>query len=818
MAFLCLGCESSDTSTATSVWDYYEPETSEWCGTWISTREHAIDSSRKSMPMEVDEAGKMPGDSMAILMRGTYRLSEIPDSAIIRLVGLGYYELYLNGQRVGTQVLDPAFSDYQRTVHARSFRVDTLLREGENAIGVRLGGGFYNYPSANFIQFSQSGWRAPNKLLAQVDLFMPFGKKTNWCTDESWVWDTSAIVYNSVQSGETVDARLVQPDWNQPEFDDSDWTPVVTVEGPGGVIRPQIMPPLRVTDSLQPESIQRLDTGTWLVDFGENLTGWVTLKIRNADPGQQIRVFYNEQLLDDGYLHKRHSATHVSGRFQEGRYLAAGGEEEVFDSRFSYYGFRFVQIEGLSQYLEPGDVVAKKVHTDLAFAGTFTCSNPRLNDLQAAVRRTLLNSIHGMPGEEPTREKAGWTLDAGLITMDAYLYNFDAAKTYETYLQHLIDAQEPSGHIPPIVPTNGWGYLNPETGQPIQYDDPWWGGTLFWVAWRLYEWTGDPIHLEHAFTPMENYLNFVAGTSDEAGFVHWSLGDWLDPDQFRNGWGPGWTPIVQTSTLAYGWMAKTLGHTAHVLNKPKDANRYHQLADSIYQGFNDRFLDPETGWYRDSSQTAQAMPLWLGIVPDSLQDRVVGRFLEAIEMRNGHIFAGFLGVQPILMWLSENGYIDRVYKMVTKETSPGWLHMVEDDRSTLGENMNAAGYGTGHHPFGTNMGHWFYHYLGGISPGSEGRGWKNFQYAPKVPANLESVSVTYDSPNGSIRSGWINRGDTLQFSLEVPERSRANASLAGTEIIRITYNERSVPSVLRQNGKYFTGILKPGRYEIYVLP
>ncbi|TRX60017.1 Bacterial alpha-L-rhamnosidase [Fulvivirga sp. M361] len=787
--------------------DYYEGAKMTWQASWISERAHPVSNKRQSMPVPI-VMPKLPGDSMATLMRREYTVLRKPKAVTVYISGLGYYELYINGQKVGDHVLDPVFSDYQRTVHYLNYDVTEMIQSGDNAVGVILGNGFYNYPSQNFVQFSESNWRTPNKLLLQFELEFNDNSREVWVSNESWKWSNGAIVFNSVQGGETFDSRKQQEGWLLTDYDDGHWDAVKTVEAPPGRMRPQVMPPMRVVKTLPALGISESEPGIYLVDFGANITGWATLNIKKCPEAKHIRLFYNEVLTERGTLDKNYSTTHSTGRFQEGRYIC-NGNPGVFNSRFSYYGFRYVQIEGLDYRPELEDIVASSVHTDLPSIGNFECSNERLNQLQSAVRRTLLNSVHSMPGEEPTREKVGWTLDAGLITMDTYLYNFDAITTYQTYLQNLMDAQEKSGHIPPIVPTNGWGFLNPDTHEPVLYDDPWWGGTIFYVTDRLYLWTGNTSHIDHAYEAMKRYLAFVVGTADDSLLVHWSLGDWLDPGQNRFGFGPGWTPPVQTSTQAVAWMAGLLSKYAKILDRQDDISFYQKLEEKTIDHFNNQFLDRRTGWYRDSSQTAQAMPLWLNIVPEGMKSNVEERFFDAVRMRDGHIFCGFLGIQPILTWLSENNHIDIAYEMVTKENSPGWLHMVKDHKSTLGENMNAEGYGTGHHPFGANMGHWFYRYLAGIAPDKAKPGWKHFILAPKIPENLDWVKASYKSPVGLIRSEWEQGADYMTYKFTVPIGSEAIIRLAFQESFQIEYNGKplSADDYRIENGKIVKGLI-----------
>ncbi len=741
---------------------------------WITYREHKISDERGRFGTYAQTQDKHPGDTSSVIFRKTFSLEKQTSNAHVYVTGLGYYELYINGDRVGEHVLDPVFSDYQKSVYYSTYDVTGYLQSGINEIVVLLGNGFYNSPTQDLFMMDQAHWKAPPKLLLQMHIQSSSGRMQTVVSDSSWTWSEGPVVWNCIRGGETVDAKRYRA-WLQ--FLNGDeanlqWQPTHVTSGPGGVLRPQHMPPMRITETIDPLSVWSPSENVFVVDFGENITG--SIKLKGLSCTQEIAsIFFNEKLTPDSTLDKRYSSGHTRGRFQETRIICHEDEIE-FQPRFAYHGFRYVQIEGIRN-LQPSQVQALSIHTDLASRGQFACSFDSLNMLQRAVVRTLLNSVHSMPGEEPTREKMGWTFDAGMATMESYLYHFEAESTYRKYLQDLIDGQEPNGHIPPIVPTNGWGYLE-ENGDPIRYDDPWWGSTLFFVADQLIRWTGDSSILTKAYPAMARYLAFVSRTADRLHHVHWSLGDWLDMTHGQHGWGPGLTPVLQTSTACYYWMASEMARHATAMGLMTEADEYLILANAISASYNNSFLDHETGWYEKGSQTAQALPLYLGLVPDSLKSRVEARLLEAIDSNKGHISTGFVGVQPLLHFLSGNEHFDVVYDMVTKQDSPGWLHMIQNGyQSTLGENLNAKGYGTGHHPFGACIGHWFYQYLMGIRPSS--RGWKEIEMNPMFPIDLDSASASINTQYGIVESKWRRSNGGIIFNFTIPVNTTAQIKL-----------------------------------------
>ncbi|MEO1052837.1 MAG: family 78 glycoside hydrolase catalytic domain [Bacteroidota bacterium] len=746
-------------------------KSAEWKAAWISSKFAEVSDKRtsfRSEPQAFDAS-----DSAAIYMRKEIALEKAITRATASITGLGYYELYLNGDKVGDHVLDPLFTDYQRTVHFVTYDVTEHLQHGTNAIGVILGNGFYNLPTQDLFQINRANWKTPQKLLFNLLLEYEDGSSNEIVSDTSWTWSKGEIVYNSIRGGETIDMNKKQEGWNKTDFDASNWQPVVTVPAPIGALRTQYMPPLRVTQEFSVESMWSPKANTYVFDFGENMTGWVSMKFK-GEKGMTAVLDFNEVLNPDSTLNVKHSSGHTWGRFQKGIFISAGGEEEVYEPRFLYHGFRYVQVSGLPYQPSPDDVVAKSVHNDLQSIGTFQSSNERLNQLHAAVRRTLKNSIHSMPGEEATREKMGWTLDGGMETMESYIMNFDAVNSYRKYLQDLIDSQEDDGHIPPIVPTNGWGF-NDGTG-PFQWDDPWWGGTIFYVTEKLYRYTGDTSIVADAYASLKAYLEYVYSTAED-DIVSWSLGDWLDLTHGSNGWGPGLTPVPQTSTAANYHFSQTLSEYAQMLGKTEDAKVYADHADRIKQKFNDAFLDRETGWYNPNSQTAQAVPLYLGLVPEDMEEKVYARLIDAIKANDYHTSVGFLGVKPLLRYVADRGDLDIVYRMVTQEESPGWLHFVKDERSTMGENLNAKGYGTSHHPFATNIGFWLYAYLGGIQVFQGKAGFDQIVLKPGVQVDLAWVKTSHDSPKGKIVSNWEKIDNEVRYEVLIPANTMAHLIL-----------------------------------------
>lgn len=402
----------------------------DWEGEWVSSKfAELLPHRRYKSNRRVEHENWFMEDSAAVYMRREVEIPVPVRKATAFICGLGYYELYINGRKVGDRVMDPLFTDYDKRVVYATYDVTDYFSTGSNAFGILLGNGWYSLPTRDVFGMHDANWHTPPKVRLNVVVEYESGARDVIVTDRTWKWGHGEIVYNSVRSGETIDHTKSVHGWNEPGFCDSLWRNVCHVPAPLGKLTADPMPPMRVAKELNPVGITETGPGVYLVDFGENLTGWVETRVRGSR-GQTVELQFNEVLKADGSLDTQNSTWHTRGRYQTELLILGGDGEETFEPRFTYHGFRYMQVRGLTYKPSPEDFTAKCVHTDLQRAGNFSCSMDKLNDLNAAVCRTLLNAVHGIPGEEPTREKMGWTLDAAVV-MESYLYNFDALNTYK---------------------------------------------------------------------------------------------------------------------------------------------------------------------------------------------------------------------------------------------------------------------------------------------------------------------------------------------------------------------------------------------------
>ncbi|MFO7975786.1 MAG: family 78 glycoside hydrolase catalytic domain, partial [Candidatus Hydrogenedentota bacterium] len=519
------------------------------------------------------------------LLRKTFDAKAPVKSATVYVSGLGYYELRLNGEKVGNHELDPAFTRYDRRVLYSTYDVTDHVKEGPNAIGVMLGHGWYDMHTRATWDFDRAPWRAEPALLCQLRIEYADGSTDIIATDGSWQAAPGPIYFDSIRNGERYDARLEKPGWDTADYQEK-WPAAALVEGPAGKLAAQMLPPARIVKTIEPVNIEEVSPGTWRFDMGQNISGKAELRV-SGPAGTEITLKYRELLNEDGTLDHRNAVYVFSGDFQTDTYILKGKGTEVWSPRFVYHGYRYVQVEGLPNPPTEATLCAQVVHTDFETAGEFECSNPLLNRIQQNALWSYVGNYMGYPTDCPQREKNGWTGDAHLAA-EMGLMNFRPAAAYTKWLDDFADEQNEAGEYAAIIPTCGWGYgIGPS-----------WDCAYVLIPWYLYQYCGDTRILERHYENLKRYVEFL-GTKADNYIVDYGLGDWCPP---LGGSGSHKSPRMLTSTAYYYKDAELLARMAKVLGKTEDAAQYAALADNIKQAFNERLYDAETGLYAGETQ------------------------------------------------------------------------------------------------------------------------------------------------------------------------------------------------------------------------
>ena len=717
----------------------------------------------------------MGPENAAIHLRKDISVKKQVTRATAFICGLGYYELSINGNKVGDHVLDPGFTDYSKRVLYVTYDVTKAIKPGKNELAILLGGGWFNLATPDLFGFEKAPWSASPRALFHLKIEYSDGTSQIVVSNESWKWAKSRISFNCVRGGETVDFTRGMPTWK----------PVTLVDAPKGTLVSQQLAPIRVRQSIKPISMKEPKPGVYVFDLGTNIAGWATLTTRGPR-GTKVTLKYNEALNPDGTADMHHTASHTYGRFQTDECILSG-KLDKFEPRFTYHGFRYVEVTGLAEKPTLDSLSGKWVTTDPAVAGSFQCSNDRLNQVQSMIVHAYLNNLHSIPTDCPQREKMGW-MDDGCVDMETGFFNLDTPQFYRKWFNDMMDAQDANGHVTDIVPTSGWGRTRAD-GSPGEMADPWWGGAIVLAPWKLYQNYGDTRVLREGYQSMRSYVDYMTSTAKD-NIVSWGLGDWLDDSA---GGGGRRVPVEQTSTAAYFACSEIVAKSAALIGVKGDALKYEALAERIKSSYNAKFLNSDTGLYANDSQTAQALPLTLRLAPTSTKKRIIAGLVESIDgPRNGHISAGMVGSLYVFHALAENGRDDLAYKMLTQEDFPGWLHMINSGATSLWE----AWYGDGsyNHPTMGCVGFWLYQGLAGIRPDPAGPGFKKFVIKPSVANDLTWAKAHYDSVHGRIESAWQRTGMDLTITITVPANTVATVYIptGGARKVRESMTEASL--------------------------
>lgn len=674
-------------------------------------------------------------------LRKEFTLPARPVRAHAFVSGLGYYELRINGQKVGDHVLDPGWTTYDKRVLYTGYDVTAMLRQGANAVGIILG----------------QGWYGSRAALLQLNVEMEGGQRAEIVTDASWKVRQGPILSDSVYDGETYDARQETPGWDRPGFVDVGWQAATLVDPPKGVLSAQMMPPIRVTDTIVPLKMWNPRPGVYVFDMGQNFAGWCQLRVRGPR-GAAVRLRHAELVYDDGMINveniRRARATDV--------YILRGdGDEEVWEPRFTYHGFRYVEVTGYPGTPRLDSIRGRVVHSDIRPHGNFVASKQILNRIQHLILWGIRSNVHSVPTDCNQRdERMGWMADAHLYT-EPVLWNYDSAAFYANFLRNIRDIQGPDGSVTDTVP-HRYGR------RPA---DPAWGAAYPLIAWYLYLYHGDRRILEEHYEGIKAWTDFQRSQAKDGILSYSYYGDWVPIER---------TPGELVSTFYYYYSAHLTSRMASILGRKADAEAYAKLADEIRDAFNRKFLNPD-GTYANGTQTALTLPLYLDLVPKDRRGAVASRLRDDIIYRNNtHLTTGIIGTKYIMELLTRQGQTHLAYDIATQTTYPSWGYMVENGATTLWElwqNKTGPGMNSHNHPMFGSVGAWFYKALAGIDLDPEKPGFERIRIAPGAVRDLEWASGDTMTLRGQVLSRWSRTPDSFRLEVLIPVGSTAEIHL-----------------------------------------
>ena len=702
----------------------------------------------------------MEGNALeAPLFRREFAIEGDLAAAKLVICGLGYYEAFINGKRVGDHVLDPAQTDYEERIFYVTHEVADLLHPGLNVIGVVLGNGWFNQNQV----WAKGGlpYGQP-RLRAEVHLQFRDGRTTILGTDPSWRCAPGPVTANNVYAGERYDARLKQTGWNVPGFVAAGWKGAGLAPVPGGRLEEQRIPPIRRIEEITPKSIMAIEDDRFIVDMGQNFSGWARIRV-TGPRGTNIRMRFGETLSEQGRLDTASTGvkhTHVE---QVDTYICEGKGEETWEPGFTYHGFRYMEIAGWPGIPDTSQITGVVVHTDLPEAGKFTCSDSRLNRLHEMALWTHRSNIHGIPEDCPARERCGWLGDANLVAEFSF-WNYNGKSFWEKYLDDIETTRKLNGGLPcNIAPgKRTCGTANPD-----------WAAVLIMLPWYLYLHYGDGTVFRRHWEGMRHLMEHFIATSED-GILEGGFGDWFDPG------GESCcthTPPTLTTTIWFYACAQVMGKAARVIGESQQATGYEEGALRIKDAFNKQFLD--TSFVSYGSQTANAMALHFGLVPDGLEKGVVDALLKDIRDRDFHLNTGIMGIRVIFEVLTEHGHGEVALKLMHQNTYPSFGDWIRRGATTLweywGEPLHDQQRGARslNHPMMGGYDNWFFNTLGGIRPDPEHPGFEKFFLRPRPIPGLDWVECRHHSPHGEIVSNWNKADKRFNWSIEIPAGTRA---------------------------------------------
>lgn len=783
-------------------------EEKDWRAEWIAADPAYLACAKHALKPTLTEPGTPPW------FRKVFSAPASIQKAVLYVSARGLVEVYLNGGRVGEDVFVPEWTDYARRIQYRTYDVTEMIRGGRNVLGAVLGDGWYS----GYVGWQETRGRygLQNSLLIQLELTRADGSSEVIKTDGSWKCAAGPIVSSDFMMGEMYDARCERVGWEQPDYDDGAWCAVRVAEPPPVPLVAQPSEPVRITQMLKPVSMHECAPGIWIFDLGQNITGWVRLKVRGP-AGTCITIRHGERLNPDGTLYtdnlRRARATDV--------YILSGRGEEIWQPRFTFHGFQYVEVRGLPGRPCDGTISGCVVHSNLLQTGWFDCSHPLVNRLWLNALWSQRDNFLSVPTDCPQRdERLGWTGDAQIFSHTAS-YNMDVAAFYTKWMQDIADAQTPEGIFPDTAPRlrEGENFVGLDgLGGAAGWADA--GIIIPWVLWRFY---GDTRVIERYWEAMKAWLESIERTNPDGirrNELGNNYGDWLcipSDTTFRTH-----SPMKTLLATAY-WAddAAKLARMARALGRKEEAERFQAMFERVRGAFQKEFLLPD-GRLTVPTQTAYLLALAFDLVPEALRPRTAEHLVEAIRNCHWHLSTGFIGVRLLNPVLTQIGRADVAWKLLLNEDYPSWLYPVRHGATTIWERWNGWTAEDGffnpqmnsfnHYSLGS-VGEWLYRCAAGIELDPEENGFKKFVLKPYPSRRLDYAGAEYRCLYGWIKSRWRWEADRLTYDVSIPPNTTARVFILsdpGTPIL-----ESGVPI------EQVTGILPLGRdhsYAVYQVP
>ncbi|NOY60740.1 MAG: family 78 glycoside hydrolase catalytic domain [Calditrichaeota bacterium] len=716
------------------------------------------------------------------MVRNEFQISKKIRRARVYVTGLGSYIFYVNGNRVGEDFFTPGWTDYPKKVQYQVYNVTDMLKNDKNAVGAILGNMWWS---------GGLGWRGnrvysdgPLRLFAQLVVDYSDGTSETFATDESWKVHDSPITENSIYNGESYDARLEMPGWDQPGFDDGNWQPVEIVNQEPVKLVAQQGPTIQVTQEIKPVKVTKNDSGKYIFDMGQNMVGMAQLKV-SGKAGTTVTMRFAELLKKDGNIYTEN----LRSAKATDKYILKGDNEELFQPHFTYHGFRYVEMTGFPGEPTTGALTGLVVHSAAPVIGHFACSNELINTFYKNITWGQRGNMESVPTDCPQRdERLGWMGDAQMFAPTA-CYNRNMARFFSKWERDIIDSQDEDGavhDVNPVIVVSGPG-------------KPAWADAVIIIPWIVYQYYGDKRIIERNYDGMAAWVEYMRRHSKNDLYEVEGYGDWIAVEK---------SPSKPIGSAYFYYSTSLLARMAKIIGREEDAQKYEQLAQKIAAAYNRKHLDEKKLEYEGGTQTMNLLPLAFGITPKNDQAAVIKSVVIDVLKHNTHLTTGFLGTGYILPMLSDYGYHDLAYKLATQTTYPSWGYMVEKGATTVWELWNSDTQGPSmnsrnHFALGS-VGEWYYGYLAGIRPDPDVPGFKHTIIHPMPAGDLTWAEASLQTSYGMLKTRWDKDGESLTLKVTIPANTSALVYVPtlGKEKPAVTENGQAIV----ENGASVQGV------------
>lgn len=726
--------------------------------------------------------GFTPGwDGRALYFRYDLDLQKAVKRGRAYVAGLGYYELHINGVRVGDHVLDPGWTTFSKRVLYSTYDVGTLLKPGRNTVGVIVGNGWYGMP----------------KLLLQIEITYTDDTQDQFYTHgylggekEAWYVTCGPILNNSIYDGEVYDARLEKPGWDlpgtalpKPANRTEGWVPAHQVEPPGGRLVSQMINPIKIMNVRRPVKIDEPRPGVFVYDFGQNGAGWARLRVK-GQRGVRVTLKFSELLFPDGTVNQENLIKAAARDI----YVLKGGEEEVWEPKFTYHGFRYVQVEGFPGRPKPRNLLVKVIRSSVQPNGVFKTSNELVNRINKMVWWTEASNLYSVPTDCPQRsERMGWLNDL-TVRSEESVYNFNVSRFFTKFLYDIADTQIEDGSFTDTAPYK----YGARPADPVD-------ASYLLLAWFLYQHYGDTRVIAEHFDGFKAWTDFLASKTKDGIMTYGYYGDWSQPKAYSmpNSAVSKTTPRRLMSTGFLYYCSRLVSKMADILGREDDKSKYDALARRTAIAFNRKYFNSEVGAYGNNDESANSFALFLGLVPEKQVPRVVESLVKNVKAADVHLTTGNLCTKYLLEALTTHGRDDLAYEIVNQKTYPSWGFMLEKGATTLWErweDLTGPGMNSHNHPMMGSVGAWFYKYLAGIKADPQSAGFKKIIIKPHRAGDLTWVRAEYTSMYGVIRSAWSLEGKRFQLNLTVPVNVTATVYIPASDVNHVTEGGKAAVS------------------------